>query len=284
MDSIKKKMQNLSNETANARQRAERWEKEVNTINVKADTFEEQVRQLQRKIQATEGTYDVCVEDVFNQIIKLEDMEKKAGNAEGETGDLARRLLLLEDNAIKSEERLAVAITNLAFTSLLADRTKKEQHEKSEVCARKSENIDSLEQQLKEAKYTLLESENKYETLARKLSTVESEGVRSTERADNVETKFIDIEDELKVIGQSQQSLEVSEEKSLEREEVHQKQIKELMCKLKLADTRSENAEMDISRLNIRIDKVEEDLVTEKGKIKHISDDLNKCFKDMLYV
>lgn len=277
-------MQNLSNETANARQRAERWEQEVNTINVRADTFEEQVHQLQRKIQAMEGTFDVCVEDVFNQTIKLEDMEKKAGNAEGEAGDLARRLLLLEDNASKSEERLAVAITNLALTSLLADRTKKAQHEISEVCARKSENIDSLEQQLKEAQYTLTESENKYETLARKLSTVEAEGVRSTERADNVETKFIDIEDELKVIGQNQQNLEVSEEKSLEREEVLQKQIKELMCKLKLADTRSENAEMDISRLNIRIDKVEEDLVTEKVKIKQVSDDLNKCFKDMLYV
>ena len=32
-------------------------------------------------------------------------MEKKAGNAEGQVGDLARRLLLLEDNAINSEQR-----------------------------------------------------------------------------------------------------------------------------------------------------------------------------------
>ena len=34
----------------------------------------------------------------------------------------------------------------------------------------------------------------------------------------------------------------------------------ELMTKLVMADTRSENAEMDIGRLNVRIDKVEEDL------------------------
>ena len=32
------------------------------------------------------------------------------------------------------------------------------------------------------------------------------------------------------------------------------------MTKLVMADTRSENAEMDIGRLNVRIDKVEEDL------------------------
>ena len=41
---------------------------------------------------------------------------------------------------------------------------------------------------------------------------------------------------------------------------------------------------MDIQRLNVRIDKVEEDLVIEKMKIKNVSDDLNHVFEDMLYV
>lgn len=284
MDSIKKKMQSLANETANARARAEKWEKEVASINATADHFEEQVRVLQKKIQATESQFDVCTEDLFNQTIKLEEMEKKAGNAEGQVGDLARRLLLLEENAVKSEERLAGSVTNLAKSSLGADKSVKDEHEMSQVCAKKSENNDQLEQQLKDAQYNLTESENKYETLARKLQTMEAEAGRSNERAETVECKFIDIEDELKVVGQNQQTLEVSEEQSLEREEKLQKQIKELMTKLKIADTRSENAEMDIGRLNVRIDKVEEDLVIEKMKIKSVSDDLNKCFDDMLYI
>merc|ERR1719186_2204566 len=110
---------------------------------------------------------------------------------------------------------------------------------------------------------------------------MEAESIRSNERAEGVEIKFIDIEDELKVVGQNQQSHEVSEEKSLEREDILQKQIKELLGKLKLADTRSENSEMDIGRLNVRIDKVEEDLVTEKSKIKQVSDDLNAVFTDL---
>ena len=76
----------------------------------------------------------------------------------------------------------------------------------------------------------------------------------------------------------------MSEEQSLEREEKLQKQIRELMSKLKIADTRSENAEMDIGRLNVRIDKVEEDLVIEKSKIKSVSDELNGVFDDMMYV
>merc|ERR1739838_746554 len=232
-------------------------------------------------MQAMESQLDVCTEDLFNQTIKLEEMEKKAGNAEGQVGDLARRLLLMEESSVKSEERLAISATNLAGACLRADQSIKDQHVISEVCAKKSENNDGLETQLKDAQYTLTESENKYETLARKLNTMETEAVRSNERAETVESKFIDIEDELKVVGANQQALEVSEEKSLEREDILQKQIKELLGKLKLADTRSENSEMDIGRLNVRIDKVEEDLVTEKSKIKQVSDDLNAVFTDL---
>ena len=71
---------------------------------------------------------------------------------------------------------------------------------------------------------------------------------------------------------------------SHKREEVLQKQIKELITKLTNANEQSENSEMDISRLNVRIDRVEEDLVIEKMKIKQVSDDLKKCFDDMLYI
>ena len=240
------------------------------------------MKNLQRKIQQTEGAFDSATEDLFNQTIKLEEMEKKAGNAEGQVGDLARRLLLLEESAVKSEERLAISATNLAKTSIDADQGIKDEHDINEVCSKKSENNDGLEKQLKEAQYTRTESENKYETLARKLNTMEAESVRSGERAENVECKFMDIEDELKDVGQNQQTLEVSEEKNLEREDILLKQIKELMNKLVVADTRSENAEMDIGRLNVRIDKVEEDLVTEKSKIKQVSDDLNAVFEDLM--
>ena len=46
MDSIKKKMQSLANETASAVMRFEKWEKELNRINENADSLEEQVIRL----------------------------------------------------------------------------------------------------------------------------------------------------------------------------------------------------------------------------------------------
>ena len=48
-------------------------------------------------------------------------------------GDLARRLLLLEETAVKSEERLAISATNLAKTSIYADQSVKDQHAINEV-------------------------------------------------------------------------------------------------------------------------------------------------------
>eukprot|EP00092_Neocalanus_flemingeri_P064931 GFUD01078877.1.p1 GENE.GFUD01078877.1~~GFUD01078877.1.p1 ORF type:complete len:285 (+),score=129.75 GFUD01078877.1:61-915(+) len=284
MDSIKKKMQSLANETSSAVSRFQKWDKEVTSINANADHLEDQVKAVQKKIQQTESAFDVTTEDLFNQTIKLEEMEKKAGNAEGQVGDLSRRLMLMEEQAIRSEERLAISVTNVAKTSMMADKSLADQNDIMNVCLKKSENNDDLEKQLKDALFTKTDSETKYETLAQKLKIKESENERSNERAESIEMKFCDIEDELKEVGQKQQNLEVGEEKSLEREEALQKQIKELMTKLTNANERSEILEMDIGRLNVRIDKVEEDLVIEKSKIKQVSDDLNKCFDDMLYI
>ena len=47
-----------------------------------------------------------------------------------------------------------------------------------------------------------------------------------------------------------------------------QAEILELIYKLKRSEYRGEQAEMNIQRLNVRIDQVEEDLLGEKYKIK----------------
>merc|ERR1712156_1174882 len=141
--------------------------------------------------------------------------------------------------------------------------------------------IDELENTLKEAKTVLLESERKYEDIARKHTNLESEAQRSNERADLEEKKIQELEEELKVVGNNLQQLEVSEEKAMAREENYQKQIRELLNRLKAAETQAENSEMNIQRLNIRIDQIEDELIHEKLKIKAICDDVDGTFKQM---
>merc|ERR550534_223585 len=72
-------------------------------------------------MQAMESQFDVCTEDLFNQTIKLEEMEKKAGNAEGEVSSLRSRLILLRENNEKQEERLCKATLELAYSCKNAD-------------------------------------------------------------------------------------------------------------------------------------------------------------------
>jgi len=45
---------------------------------------------------------------------------------------------------------------------------------------------------------------------------------------------------------------------------------------------RAEYGEMNITKLNIRIDDIEDEIVREKLKIKHVSDELSDTFDDML--
>merc|ERR1719309_762078 len=233
-------------------------------------------------MQAMESSFDVCTEDLFNQTLKLEEMEKKAGNAESEVSALRSRLILLQENNEKQEDRLAKATLELAGACLRADGAVRKRMELENGESSNEESIDSLDKQLEESKFTLSASESKYDDISRKLATMEADAVRGNEKAEVAEKKIMDIEEELKIVGANMQTLEMSEEKTMKREEGLQEEILELRYKLKMSEYRGEQAEMNIQRLNVRIDQIEEDLLTEKYKIKKISDDLNQTFEDMI--
>ena len=59
-------------------------------------------------------------------------------------------------------------------------------------------------------------------------------------------------------------------------------QILILLNRLKIADARAEYGEMNITKLNQRIDDVEDEIFREKLKIKKVSDELSETFDDML--
>merc|ERR1719318_2208635 len=233
-------------------------------------------------MQAMESAFDVCTEDLFNQSVKLEEMEKKAGNAESEVSGLRGRSILLQENNEKQEDRLAKATLELAGASLRADQSVRKRTELENGVSSNEESIDNLDKQLTEAKITLSDSESKFEDISRKLATLDADAARANALAEGTEKKIGDIEEELKVVGNNLQLLEVEEEKTIQREEASQEDIMELVYKLKRSEYRCEQADMHVQRLNIRIDQVEEDLLKEKYKIKKISDEVNQTFDDML--
>merc|ERR1711994_848126 len=196
-------------------------------------------------MQAMESQFDVCTEDLFNQTIKLEEMGKKAGNAEGEVSALRSRLILLQENNEKQEERLCKATLELAGACKRADAAVKKRIELENEVSANEEAIDNLDKQLEESKFNLSASESKFDDISRKQATMESDAAR----ADAAEKKIADIEEELRVVGQNLQTLEVGEEKTIQREEKYQAEIMDLRIKLKASEYRGEQAEMNIQRL-----------------------------------
>merc|ERR1719430_2406183 len=194
-------------------------------------------------MQAMEGQFDVCTEDLFNQTIKLEEMEKKAGNAESDVSALRSRLILLQENNEKQDDRLAKATLELAGSCLRADSSVRKRIELENTESANEETIDSLDKQLAESKLTLTASESKFDDISRKLATLEADSIRGNERADMAEKKIMDIEEELKVVGANMQQLEIGEEKTMKREEGLQNEILELRHKLKMSEYRGEQAE-----------------------------------------
>merc|ERR1712063_86274 len=110
---------------------------------------------------------------------------------------------------------------------------------------------------------------------------VEADLERAEERAETGETKIVELEEELRVVGNNLKSLEVSEEKANQREEAYKEQIKTLTTRMKQAEARAEFAERSVQKLQKEVDRLEDELVHEKEKYKSITDDLDQTFSEL---
>merc|ERR1712243_461127 len=106
-------------------------------------------------MQAMESSFDVCTEDLFNQTLKLEEMEKKAENAEGEVSGLRSRLILLQENNEKQEDRLAKATLELAGACFRADCAVRKRTELENAVSSNEEPRDRRDKQLSDSKIAM---------------------------------------------------------------------------------------------------------------------------------
>ena len=67
-----------------------------------------------------------------------------------------------------------------------------------------------------------------------------------------------------------------------EREEKLKDKILQIQQKYKVDEGRFEYGEMNITKLNQRIDDIEDEIYREKLKIKKVADELGDTFDDML--
>merc|ERR1712080_745550 len=129
---------------------------------------------LKKKMRQTKEEMDKYKEESEDMARKLQVEIRRREEAEGEVAALNRRIQLLEEDLERSEERLATAAQKLAEASHAADESER---------IRKA-----------------LENKNNME--------------RAEERAETGESKIVELEEELRVVGNNLKSLEVSVEKA----------------------------------------------------------------------
>merc|ERR1712211_39396 len=280
MDAIRKKMQSLKSETDGLYNTIAGFEEATREAAARADQADCDIRDYGKKVQQLEIGFDETNDKLTKATESLEEAEKQFKEVESDVSALTRRIMLMEEEDKKSAEQLCQTITKLALTSKAADNVMKTIKVVENTCLNNEVTIEELDKNLRATVKMASDNEQKLDELSRKLGVQEAELKRAVERAELAEN-LKDIEEELETVGENMKQLETSAEKALEREEKLVEKIYNLQSKYKVTEARFEYGEMNITKLNQRIDDIEEEIYREKLKIKKCSDELDDTFDDM---
>merc|ERR1712080_795544 len=199
--------------------------------------------------------FDETNDKLTKVLATYEEKEKEFKNAEEDVGALSRRVMLMEEEAKKADTALAETVTKLAMMSKDADAIlKKVKYFENKTMNNEME-LEEGDNNLRETTKMASDNEQKLDEITRKLVVQEDESKRATERAELAEGKLKDVEQDT------------------EREEKLKDKILNLMDRFKIAEARYEYGESNITKLNHRIDDIEDEIYREKLKIKKVSDE-----------
>merc|ERR1712123_132610 len=282
MDAIRKKMQSLKGETDGLYATIQGFEDATKEATGRSEQADCDIRDCSKKVQTLEIGFDETNDKLTKATESLEEAEKQFKEVEGDVSALTRRIMLMEEEDKKSADTLCTTITKLALTSKSADNVLKAVKVVESTCMNNEVTIEELDKNLRATIKMAHDNEQKLDELSRKLGVQEAELKKGTERAELAENNLKGIEEELESVGENMKQLEKSAEKALEREEKLVEKIYSLQQKYKLTEARFEYGEMNITKLNQRIDDIEDEIYREKLKIKKCSDELDDTFDDMI--
>merc|ERR1712051_658253 len=278
MDAIRKKMQSLKSETDQLYSTIAGFEEATREANARADQADCDIRDYGKKVQTLEMNYDETNDKLTKATESLEEADKQFKEVESDVAALTRRIMLMEEEEKKGADNLCNTVTKLALTSKNADTVMKAVKVVENSCLNNEVTLEELDKNLRSTMKMAVDNEQKLDELSRKLGVQESELKRGLERAETAEKNLKGIEEELETVGENMKQLEKSAEKALEREEKLVEKILTLQNKFKVTEARFEYGEMNITKLNQRIDDIEDEIYREKLKIKKCSDELDDTF------
>jgi len=275
-------MQSLKSETEGLYAIIQKFEDDAKESTARANQADCDLRDYGKKVQNLEIGFDETNDKLTKAMASFEEKEKTFKEVEADVSALSRRIMLMEEEAKKADCTLADTVTKLAITSKEADVVLKAVKIVESKNMNNEVTIEELDKNLRATIKMAHDNEQKLDEISRKLGVQEVELKRGIERAELAEKNLKDVEDELDSVGENMKLLENSAVKVLEREEKLVDKILMLQSKYKATEARFEYGEMNITKLNQRIDNIEDEIYREKLKIKKAADELDETFEDMI--
>ncbi|VDP26636.1 unnamed protein product [Schistosoma curassoni] len=241
-----------------------------------ATVVKKKIKEMQTELEKLQ--FDVIAED---EILRQETALRE--KAEAEVAAMTRRIRLLEEDLEVSSSRLTETLTKLEEASKTAEESERGRKDLEIRSIADDERLNQLEDQQKEAKYIAEDADRKYDEAARKLAIAEVDFERAEARLEAAESKIVELEEELRVVGNNMKALEISEQESAQREESYEETIRDLTERLKAsaeiekdleerlsvlthhvkeAEQRATEAERQVSKLQNEVDHLEAEIFT----------------------
>merc|ERR1739837_41736 len=162
----------------------QKFEDATKEYNRQADQADCDIRDYGKKVQNLEIAFDETNDKLTKATESLEEKEKMYREVEGDVSALSRRIMLMEEEAKKSEENLAGTVTKLATTSKEADNILKKVKAVESTCMNNEVTLEELDKNLRASTKMAADNEQKLDELSRKLGVQEDELKRAIERAE----------------------------------------------------------------------------------------------------
>uniref|UniRef100_A0A0K0G2S4 Tropomyosin n=1 Tax=Strongyloides venezuelensis TaxID=75913 RepID=A0A0K0G2S4_STRVS len=214
---------------------------------------------------------------------------------------------VMENRSFQDEERANQIEGQLKEAQLLAEEADRKYDEVARKLAMVEADLERAEERAEAGENKIVELEEELRVVGNNLKSLELSEEKALEKEEAFDNqiraldarlkevkiysffyiyfplihKIVELEEELRVVGNNLKSLEVSEEKALQREDSYEEQIRNLTARLKEAETRAEFAERSVQKLQKEVDRLEDELLHEKERYKSISEELDQTFQEL---
>merc|ERR1712080_259754 len=163
---LRKKMQTMKFDIDGLYEKNAEYERVIKQSNGISDNFDCQIRDTGKKVQKLEISMEEIMEKLQASAVKMDEAEKEFKDREEDVNASARRVLLMEEEARISVEKLATTVMKLALMPKDADNIiKGARHWESKTMNNEME-IETLDNNLKEARRIATDNEMKYDNFS----------------------------------------------------------------------------------------------------------------------